>query len=138
MQEQFRCEILVDLPVERVQTGERVSFRIAELGFDPGIQSESEITVTDAGFARVMSGTGPDAKKIRGVMPRFNFRARVLKRERVLAVDSVKDSNGEVASRFTLCIYLEIADKEQMPEIIKAVTGDQSVYRPIPPTNQPE
>lgn len=131
MQQQFRCEILVDLPIEDVQTGKRLYFSVAELGFDPGLQSGDELTVQDAGFFYARDLTS--GRKVRADIQRFNFRARVLKREKVLAVESVEDATDEVISQLRLCIYLEIADKEQIPEIVEAIVGNRSVYRSILP-----
>ncbi|MEM9949946.1 MAG: hypothetical protein AAF810_28280, partial [Cyanobacteria bacterium P01_D01_bin.36] len=123
MQGSFQSELLVDLPISSIDTGERVYFSIATLGFNPGLQTEEEITVSDAVFFRsrnvktgVVSANGE---------PVFSFRARVSKKEKVLTTEDQGAQIGLV-DVLTLCIYLEIADKERIPEIVETIVK----YRP--------
>lgn len=103
----FKCAIVLPLPVRDAGEIENTSFVIAEYGFDPGLALEDIVLVTEAPFAR----TTRNGKRIKGDGPFFSFSAQVVERLKVIRPKAEGDE-------FTLIIKLEMADKEQMPEIV--------------------
>jgi len=114
----FNCCFVVDLPLLDKNTGERVYSTIAEIGFDPGLQPDDEVTVNGAAFVKTQHRESGIRRP--NSVPTYDFRAKVLKREKVLDI-AVETASG-VVDTVTLLIYLEIADKEYIPEIVKFLT----------------
>lgn len=116
MTQWFSCDIMLDFSVE--SHGEEKYYSIASCPSDPGFQVGDRVKVNDATITKKYRSV--DKKRIKSVLePRFSFDAIVKKREGTITVDSEVD--GEVIDYFNLFIYLEIADKEQVPEIIQAI-----------------
>lgn len=104
----YKCEITVFLPLRNVGESSPLSFVIAEYDFDPGLYPEDIVFIHNASFFR----TKRNGKFVLGDEQKFSFEAQVLRRRKIIEPGVPKDS-------FTLLIELEIADKEQIPEIVR-------------------
>lgn len=103
----YKCVITVFLPLRKV--GESpLCFEIAEYDFDPGLYPEDIVFIHDTSFHQ----TKRNGKLVEGDEQKFSFEAQIFKRRKIIKPGAPKDS-------FTLLIELEIADKEQMPEIVR-------------------
>lgn len=108
MNPMYKCVITVFLPLRKVGELSPLSFEIAKYDFDPGLYPEDIVYIHDASFFQ----TKRNEKVVEGDEQKFSFEAQVLRRRKIIEPGVPKDS-------FTLLIELEIADKEQMPEIVR-------------------
>lgn len=117
----YECCINVCLPLScRGHKGPHC-ITVARYDFDPGLSIGDEIYVENAEFIRtVRSGEVVD-----GDGPKFSFTGQVLRRVKAVRHQAPKD-------KFLLFIEVEIADKEQIPEIVnkikQAFPGDYQDY----------
>lgn len=133
----FTCEIAVSLPLYQEGTQRRLDFIIARYSFDPGLQFGDEVRINDATFTQEWKTEGRYEKgerqqiirQVEGTGPKFSFDARVIGRKKVIEPKVPEDS-------FVLKIGLEIADKEQMPEMVnylkETFPGKYEGYLPSP------
>lgn len=104
----YKCVITVLLPLRIVGESSPLCFEIAEYDFDPGLYPEDIVFIDNASFLQ----TKKKGKLVEGDEQKFSFEAQVLRRRKIIEPGVPKDS-------FTLLIALEIADKEQIPEIVR-------------------
>lgn len=105
----FNCVITVYLPLQTVEDSEPWHPIIAQYDFDPGLYEGDSVRVHEAPFCN----TRVNGVLVKGDGPSFSFVAMVKRREKIIGY-------GE-PSKLTLEIELEIADKEQIPEIIETL-----------------
>ncbi|PSN16481.1 hypothetical protein C7293_02415 [filamentous cyanobacterium CCT1] len=109
----FECVVNVELPIYPGEEREITSYRIASYDFDPGFQVGEKVQVNDASFFR----NKRNGKRVRSPQAeRFSFQAIVKERTKIIEPDVQLDS-GEVIDQLISLIVLEVADKEQLPEI---------------------
>jgi hypothetical protein len=104
----FKCKIAVCLPLCTAGDPSPLSFTVAEYDFDPGLYPQDMIRINGTPLVR----TRRNDKLVLDDGPKFSFDAQVLRRRKIINFDKPESS-------FILLIELEIADKEQLPEIIK-------------------
>jgi hypothetical protein len=104
----FSCEIYVDLPLRLPGEQKMQSFVVARYNFDPGLRPGDTVHLNDVSFiSRTINGRPAPPRG-----PKFTFAAQVLSRESRIEPGVEEDD-------FVLSIQLEIADKEQIPEITR-------------------
>ena len=104
----FKCAIVLPLTVRHPGEMENSDFVIAEYEFDPGLALGEIVLVAEAPFVRARR----DGKRVKGNGPFFSFTALVVERLKVISPEAEGDE-------FTLIIKLEMADKEQLPDIVR-------------------
>ncbi len=111
----FECVVHVEMPIYPGEERRIESYRIASYAFDPGLQVEDKVQVKDASFFQ----SKRNGQRVRSLLlERFSFQGIVKERRKIIEPDAELD-NGEVIDKLVLLIVLEIADKEQLPEIAK-------------------
>jgi hypothetical protein len=105
----FECSVLVFLPLRDKESKLPLSFEVARYDFDPGLHPKDAVYVQDAAFF----STRRNGELVRSDGPRFNFDAQVVRRNKVV-------TSGPPSS-LVLFIELEVADKEQIPEMVNSV-----------------
>ncbi|MGF1461277.1 MAG: hypothetical protein ACFBSG_19895 [Leptolyngbyaceae cyanobacterium] len=106
---------MVNLPIpDSASSSDTTNFRIAEFEFDPGWVVGEEIHIKDASLTR----NRRDGHRIRKeTTPRFSFLGQVIGRRKIVEVD-FQDEGNQVFDKYTLAIELEVADKEQIPDMV--------------------
>jgi len=106
---------MVNLPIPDSASGSKTTnFRVAEFEFDPGWVIGEEIHIKDASLTR----TRRNGHRIRkDSTPRFSFLGQAIGRKKIVEVD-FQDEDSQVFDKYTLAIELEVADKEQVPEMV--------------------
>ena len=117
----FECVVHVEMPVYPGEEQQIESYRIASYTFDPGLQVGDKVQVNDASFFQ----TKRNGKRVKShQLERFSFQAIVKERSKVIETDAELE-DGEVVDKLVLVIVLEIADKEQLPEIARIMKEHQ-------------
>lgn len=118
----FECIVFVELPIYPGDNEEIESYRIASFSFDPGLQLGEEVQVDEASF--FLNSLPASGRRVRGQEARFSFRAIVKEKLKLIQPDA-QGENG-VTDKLVLQIVLEIADKENLPEISRIMRGHNS------------
>ena len=117
----FECVVNVELPIYPGEKREITSYQIASYDFDPGLEVEEQVKVNDASFFQIKR----NGKRVRSTqVERFSFQAIVKERTKIVEPDFEIDA-GEVVDKLTLLIVLEVADKEQLPEISRILRANE-------------
>ena len=117
----FECVVHVEMPIYPGEERQIESYRIASYTFDPGLQVGDKVQVNDASFFQIKH----NGRRVRSPqLERFSFQAIVKERSKVIEPDTELE-DGEVADKLVLVIALEIADKEQLPEITRIMREHQ-------------
>jgi hypothetical protein len=117
----YVCELQVFLPLCIEGTNDPICFKIASFSFDPGLYEKDLVLVRNAAFLT----TKVNGVKVDGSGQKFSFEGLVIKRRKMVEVGA--------NDTFVLMITLEIADKEQVPEItdmLKKISSKYVDYRP--------
>jgi hypothetical protein len=116
---QYRFSVC--LPVSINSENRPCFFMVSKFNFDPGLEEHAEVTLNDVSLHRLLV----DGKEVTTVGPTFSFKAAVTGKQ-YLVIQEV--NNDEVRDIFVVNYMLEIADKEDIPRMVKEVRRYNPTY----------